>query len=184
MKVTSLESDFTSRFFTSTNLRLLIFVFRLDGKHVVFGKVVEGMDVLRFCPKYPELLPQFSTVDDILKNAQRYAYALNMNGFSEDFVHADDATLARLDIDDIADHPAVRYLSSTYLPQDNRIRDAWHPDGYPVTNPHVEKRREYVVVGFPAPELWRTPKGLEIFGPKYLGLDSDYVPIEKTHRRR
>ncbi len=58
------------------------------------------------------------------------------------------------------------------------------PDGHPVTNPHVEKRKEYVVVGFPAPELWRTPKGLEIFGPKYLGLEMEYVPIEKKHRRR
>ncbi|RTZ95827.1 MAG: phosphoenolpyruvate synthase PpsA [Deltaproteobacteria bacterium] len=124
-----------------------------DGiAHIAMGlgkTVVEGMDVLRFCPKYPELLPQFSTVDDILKNAQRYAYALNMNGFSEDFVHADDATLARLDIDDIADHPAVRYLSSTYLPQDNRIRDAWHPDGYPVmTFARILKHN-----AFPLPEI-------------------------------
>jgi CheY-like chemotaxis protein len=124
-----------------------------DGiAHIAMGlgkTVVEGMDVLRFCPKYPELLPQFSTVDDILKNAQRYVYALNMNGFSEDFVHADDATLARLDIDDIADHPAVRYLSSTYLPQDHRIRDAWHPDGYPVmTFARILKHN-----AFPLPEI-------------------------------
>ncbi len=107
-----------------------------DGiAHIAMGlgkTVVEGMDVLRFCPKYPELLPQFSTVDDMLKNAQRYAYALNMNGFPDDFSKADDATLIRLDIDDMADHPAVRYLASTYHPQDHRIRDAWHPDGYPV----------------------------------------------------
>ncbi len=58
------------------------------------------------------------------------------------------------------------------------------PDGFPVTNPHVRKRKEYVVVGFPAPQLWRTPKGLEIFGPKYLGLEIDYIPIEKKHGRR
>ncbi|NJE60705.1 DUF917 domain-containing protein [Thermococcus sp. 21S7] len=56
------------------------------------------------------------------------------------------------------------------------------PDGHPVTNPHVEAGKEYVVVGFPAPELWRTPKGLEIFGPKYLGLEREYVPIEERLR--
>ena len=56
------------------------------------------------------------------------------------------------------------------------------PDGHPVTNPHVEEGKEYVVVGFPAPELWRTPKGLEIFGPKYLGLNVEYVPIEERLR--
>jgi len=55
------------------------------------------------------------------------------------------------------------------------------PDGYPVTNPHVKKNEEYVVVGFPAPSLWRTSKGLEIFGPKYLGLDIEYIPIEKKY---
>ncbi len=53
------------------------------------------------------------------------------------------------------------------------------PDGYPVTNPNVREGKDYVVVGFPAPELWRTPKGLEIFGPKYLGFDMEYIPIEK-----
>jgi len=107
-----------------------------DGiAHIAMGlgkTVVEGMDVLRFCPKYPELLPQFSTVDDILKNAQRYAYALKMDRFPDNFAYAEDATLTRMDIDDIGDHPAVKFLSSTYHPQDHRIRDAWHPDGYPV----------------------------------------------------
>ncbi|MBC7094459.1 DUF917 domain-containing protein [Thermococcus sp.] len=57
------------------------------------------------------------------------------------------------------------------------------PDGYPVTNPNVKEGKEYVVVGFPAPDLWRTPKGLEVFGPKYLGLDIDYTPIEKKYSR-
>jgi len=55
------------------------------------------------------------------------------------------------------------------------------PDGHPVTNPHVEEGKEYVIIGFPTPEVWRTPRGLEIFGPKYLGLEMEYVPIEKTH---
>jgi len=57
------------------------------------------------------------------------------------------------------------------------------PDGHPVTNPNVEEGKEYIVVGFPAPDLWRTSKGLEIFGPKYLGLDRDYIPIEKKYTR-
>ncbi len=53
------------------------------------------------------------------------------------------------------------------------------PEGHPVTNPNVKTGKEYVVVGFPAPELWRTAKGLEIFGPKYLGLEREYIPIER-----
>ena len=33
--------------------------------------VVEGYEALRFCPRVPEILPQFSAVKDILRNAQR-----------------------------------------------------------------------------------------------------------------
>ncbi|AEC51395.1 hypothetical protein PNA2_0478 [Pyrococcus sp. NA2] len=58
------------------------------------------------------------------------------------------------------------------------------PEGEPVTNPNVQEGKEYVIVGFPAPEIWRSPKGLEIFGPKYLGLDIEYTPIEKKYSKR
>ena len=143
-----------------------------DGiAHIALGlgkTVVEGMDVLRFCPKYPELLPQFSTVDDILKNAQRYAYALKMEGFPDDFAKSEDGTLARLAIDEMADHPAVKYLASTFHPQDNRIRDAWHPDGYPVmTFARVLKHK-----AFPLPDI--LSEIMEI-GRKGLG---EHVEIE------
>lgn len=56
------------------------------------------------------------------------------------------------------------------------------PEGHPVTNPNIKEGREYMVVGFPAPKIWRTPKGLEAFGPRYVGLDVEYIPIEKKHQ--
>ncbi len=97
------------------------------------GKIVmEGGNALRFSPRYPSLLPQFSTVDDILKNAQRFFYALKMDQFPTDFVSQEDASLIKLDIDEADSHPAVRYMASSYVPQDNRIRDGWQPSGYPV----------------------------------------------------
>ena len=40
--------------------------------------VMEGEKALRFSPPYPELLPQRSTVDDILENAQRHFYSIKM----------------------------------------------------------------------------------------------------------
>ena len=40
--------------------------------------VVAGEGGLRFCPRYPQSLPDFSSVDDVLKNAQRHFYALNL----------------------------------------------------------------------------------------------------------
>ena len=103
--------------------------------HIALGlgkTVVEGGQVLRFCPKYPQFLPQFSKVEDILKNSQRFFYALKMADFPKQFSSVDDATLAKLEIDDVQDHDPVKYLASTYIPEDHRIRDSVHPNGHPV----------------------------------------------------
>jgi len=100
------------------------------------GKIVmDGGKTLRLCPKYPQFLPQFSIVDDILKNSQKYFYALKTDEFPahEKFVGcSEDPTLARLDLMDAKDHPAVRALSSTFFAQDNRIRDSFSEKGFPV----------------------------------------------------
>lgn len=94
-----------------------------DGvAHVALGlgkTVVEGERSLRFCPRYPEVLPQFSTVDDTLDNAQRFFYALRMSGGE---AQAD--RIERLDVDEVEDHPAVRALSSAYIPDEHRLRDS------------------------------------------------------------
>jgi hypothetical protein len=103
--------------------------------HIALGlgkTVMEGGKVLRFSPKYPQLLPQFSTVDDILRNAQRFFYALKMDGFPNNFGSVDDATLAKLEIDEVLDHDPVKLLSSTYIPEDHRIRDTVMASGQPV----------------------------------------------------
>jgi len=41
--------------------------------------VVEGFEALRFSPSHPQVLPQFSSVKDILRNAQRRFYSLDLN---------------------------------------------------------------------------------------------------------
>jgi hypothetical protein len=107
--------------------------------HIAMGlgkTVVEGGKSLRFSSRYPQLLPQFSTVEDILNNSQRFFFALNLKDFPNDFDtlqnFTDDVTLVRIEVDDAGDHPAVRHLCSTYNPQDHRIRDVHSPQGYPV----------------------------------------------------
>jgi CheY-like chemotaxis protein len=101
------------------------------------GKIVmEGGKTLRFCPRYPQFLPQFSMVEDILENSQKHFYALKMDLFppKDQFCSdsGEDPTLARLDIMDASDHPMVRQLFSTFHVQDNRIRDVYSSKGYPV----------------------------------------------------
>jgi Pyruvate phosphate dikinase, AMP/ATP-binding domain len=101
------------------------------------GKIVmEGEKTLRFCPKYPQFLPQFSVVEDILENSQKHFYALKTDGFPGNGSFVDhskqDSTLVRLDLSDAIDHPAVRLLSSTFHVQDNRIRDSFSTNGFPI----------------------------------------------------
>jgi len=107
-----------------------------DGlAHVALGLgkiVVEGGAALRFSPKYPQFLPQFSTVDDMLENAQRFFYALNLTKFPDDLALNEDATLERLEVNDAVNDAPVRHLCSTYMAQDHRIRDGVQASGYPV----------------------------------------------------
>ena len=103
--------------------------------HIALGlgkTVVEGGAVLRFSPKYPQFLPQFSTVDDILKNSQRYFYALKLHEFPTDLGVGENDTLARLEIDEHRAHSPIQLLASTYSMTDHRIRDGIQPSGYSV----------------------------------------------------
>ncbi len=111
-----------------------------------FGKtVVEGEQSLRFSPAFPRNLPQFSTVDDILTNAQRWMYSLDCS--HPELFSREQGNLVRRAIDEaVLDYP-VRLLSSTYSPEEHRIRDGDLPgikvptfaailkyDGYPLAD--------------------------------------------------
>jgi CheY-like chemotaxis protein len=111
--------------------------------------VVEGGVALRFSPKYPQFLPQFSTVDDILENSQRFFYALKMDGFPDDLAANEDATLEKLDVDEARNDAPVSHLCSTYSAQDHRIRDGVQSSGYLVcTFANILKYRS-----LPLPEI-------------------------------
>ncbi len=152
--------------------------------HIALGlgkTVVEGGTSLRFSPCYPQFLPQFSTVDDILKNSQRHFYALKMKGFPQDFGIIEDATLARLNVDDVSDHPAVRHLASTYSHQEHRIRDGAQTGGYLVmTFANILKYRAFPLADILADVLEIGRKGMgcpvEIEFAVNLPLSADQRP--------
>lgn len=104
-----------------------------DGiAHIAMGLgkiVVEGERTLRFSPKYPNILPQFSTVDDILENCQRHFYALKIKNYSESLNFEMDSNLERLDLDEAEDDFPVKALASTYIPEEHRIRDTAYAAG-------------------------------------------------------
>jgi hypothetical protein len=94
--------------------------------------VVEGEKALRFSPKYPENLPQFSTVDNILANAQRSFYALRIRNYPAELKFRDYYNLEKRDLDEAQSEYPVRTLSSTYIPEEHRIRDGFFKTGYPI----------------------------------------------------
>ena len=49
----------------------------------------------------------------------------------------------------------------------------------PITTEALKYGARGVLVGIPVHEHWRTPRGLEIAGPRYFGYDIDYVPVEE-----
>ena len=105
-----------------------------DGiAHIALGlgkTVVEGGTSLRFSPRHPQYLPQLSTVDDTLKNSQRDFFALKMSTSPDELALKEDATLVKLDIAEVATHPPIKYLCSTYVPGDHRIRDGVQTPGF------------------------------------------------------
>jgi CheY-like chemotaxis protein len=115
--------------------------------HIALGlgkSVVEGGVSLRFSPKYPQFMPQFSTVEDILKNSQRFFYALKLGSFPPIIDINEAATLVKLQIDDAVRHPPVAQLFSSYSAQDHRIRDGAGSAGHPVlTFANILKYRSF-----------------------------------------
>ncbi|HVN70654.1 MAG TPA: PEP/pyruvate-binding domain-containing protein, partial [Desulfomonilia bacterium] len=117
---------------------------------VGFGKtVVEGGKSLRFSPRYPEILPQFSTVDDMIANSQRFFYSLRMKNH-DDIAHIGvHSHLEKRDIYDArTEHPIIA-CSSTYDPEEHRIRDTSEgPGGKIITFSQILKYKS-----IPLPDL-------------------------------
>ncbi|MCI5223538.1 MAG: hypothetical protein D3924_12920 [Candidatus Electrothrix sp. AR4] len=124
-----------------------------------FGKtVVEGERSLRFCPAYPRHMPQFSTVDDMLKNAQRHFYCLRIGAEGEQ-----SGGFIQRELDEAAAEQPMRLLSSTYIPEEHRIRDANLPGPKVLTFASILKYDTY-----PLAELL---KELLILGREGMGCE-------------
>jgi CheY-like chemotaxis protein len=94
--------------------------------------VMEGEKALRFSPKYPQILPQRTTVDDILENSQRFFFSLKMGGPYPELGINEDANLAKREVDDVTEDPPMKLLASTYIPEEHRMRDTTHIPGHRV----------------------------------------------------
>ncbi len=140
--------------------------------HIALGlgkTVVEGGEALRFSPLYPQFLPQFSSVDDILKNSQNSFFALKLDNNSLNYenikineeILSNDINLEHISISDpdinIDDHDAIKEFCSIYNFEDHKIRDYYLPDSHLVITfsniikyrslPLAEVLREFLILG-------------------------------------
>jgi len=153
-----------------------------DGSATIalgLGKtVMEGEKGLRFSPRYPQVLPQLSSVVDILKNSQRFFYALKLGEACPELGVNDGITLTRREISEAVNEPPVRRLCARYIPEEHRIREGPGRSGYPVlTFSSILKYDTFPLAGILEDIL---EMGLEVMGSPVeiefsvtLGSDSD-----------
>jgi len=85
--------------------------------------VVEGERTVRFSPPHPQWLPQMSTPADVLENAQRDFYALDLTR-SLDFREPDpDLNVVRLPLSVAEEDNALWPVASVYSPENDAIYD-------------------------------------------------------------
>src|SRR5512133_3283777 len=85
--------------------------------NIAFGLgklIVEGGLSLRFSPKYPKKILQLSSPDTALRDTQKEFRAIDLNISS--FVPSTDdgVNILRLDIKDVSNEAALRWVASTY----------------------------------------------------------------------
>jgi hypothetical protein len=112
--------------------------------------VVEGGNSVRFCPKYPRHVMQFSSLNDTIRNAQQDFLALDVTvSFSHENHETPDVLLKHYDVDTAERDRTLDPVGSTYSAEDDAIYDGIARTGKRiVTFAPVLKQRT-----FPLPEI-------------------------------
>ncbi|NTV43588.1 MAG: hypothetical protein HGA63_09850, partial [Syntrophobacteraceae bacterium] len=123
-----------------------------DGiAHMALGlgrTVVEGGRTVRFSPRYPQVLPAFSTVEGILDSAQGEFYSLDLQQPEVVLEVREESNLEKRHIMDAANEEPVILLSDTYVPEEHRIREGSGSPGTRVlTFSHILKYNALPLAG-------------------------------------
>jgi hypothetical protein len=86
-------------------------------------QVVEGGDAVRFCPRYPQVLPQFRSPHEVLKVSQREFFALDLERNDADLLAGTDATLARLELAQAEADGILNLVGSVVDTEEDRVYD-------------------------------------------------------------
>jgi CheY-like chemotaxis protein len=94
--------------------------------NIAFGlgkMIVEGGISLRFSPKHPKKVLQLSTPEAALRDTQKEFYALDLNVNSFIPSTDDGVNILKIDIKDMNNEVALKYIASTYDRINNVLRD-------------------------------------------------------------
>jgi hypothetical protein len=88
-----------------------------------------GERVLRFCPRYPDIVPEFSSTDLMLRSFQREAFVLDTGKQDFELSERDDVTLKKLNIADLRTDGTLDLIASTYDSDDGIVREGISEEG-------------------------------------------------------
>ncbi len=91
--------------------------------------VVGGGKALRFCPRYPENIPEFSSPQSIFNNAQNDLYILDTTNEDFNLIGKEDTNLKRVNVENIKEDGTLDTLVSTFDRNDGIIRDELSAEG-------------------------------------------------------
>ncbi len=91
--------------------------------------VVDGENVIKFCPKYPQTPINTSTTDEILRYSQREFYAVNLKSTVSLLNYAEDNFINTYSLEDAEKDGSLYYSGSTYSLQNNTVYDGIGRDG-------------------------------------------------------
>ncbi|MCU0303526.1 MAG: hypothetical protein MUC56_05675 [Thermoanaerobaculales bacterium] len=94
--------------------------------------VVEGFEALRFSPRHPHVLPQMSSVKDILRNAQRRFYSLDLDKIDVIPGAVTDVNLLHEETIQAVRDGAATAVASTYDRASDRITIGLDETGVPL----------------------------------------------------
>jgi CheY-like chemotaxis protein len=119
-----------------------------DGiANIAFGLgklIVEGGLSLRFSPKHPRKILQLSSPDTALRDTQKEFCALDLK--TDSFVPSTDdgVNILKLDIKDMNNDAALRYVASTYDRNNNILRDGIiHPGKRIITFSNILQHKTF-----------------------------------------
>jgi len=83
--------------------------------------IMEGENCLFFSPANPQVLPQFSTPQDYLRNTQREFFAVDMQNPSIYPEYGGEKGLLKVKMSEAEEHGVLKYVGSTYSADNDRI---------------------------------------------------------------